>query len=285
MTSPSEVASYVTLACLLEASAAKPGNVSPGRPFRDMTYADFLASAVAIGPVLAQAGQRPLGETIHDAVRTTRRWTRANTNLGIVLLLTPLARAALAGPEGTLRERVRTVLGTTTVVDAAEVYGAIRLAGAGALGEVEHQDLANAPSVNLLEAMRLAAQRDSVAAEYTDDFAVTFDTGLPALRAARADGLPWEGVVVETYLALLAAKPDTLIARKLGAAVAAAVSDRAAGILRLDGVKSAAGRAELAAFDADLRDPQNSGNPGTTADLTAAAVFVALVEDGWRPDR
>ena len=285
MTSPSDVASYVTLACLLEASVAKPGNVAPGRPFRDMTYEDFLASAVAIGPVLGQAGQRPLGETIRDAIRATHRWTRANTNLGMVLLLTPLARAVLAGLEGNLRERVRMVLGATTVVDAAEVYGAIRLAGAGGLGQVEQQDLARAPSVNLLEAMRLAAGRDSVAAEYAGDFAVTFGTGLPAFRSARAEGLPWEGAVIETFMALLAAHPDTLIARKLGGDVAGVVSQRAAGIILVGGSRTAAGRAELAAFDADLRDPQNSYNPGTTADLTAAAIFVALIEDGWRPDR
>ena len=285
MTSPSDVASYVTLACLLEASVAKPGNVAPGRPFRDMTYEDFLASAVAIGPVLGQAGQRPLGETIRDAIQATHRWTRANTNLGMVLLLTPLARAVLAGLEGNLRERVRMVLGATTVVDAAEVYGAIRLAGAGGLGQVEQQDLARAPSVNLLEAMRLAAARDSVAAEYAGDFAVTFGTGLPAFRSARAEGLPWEGAVIETFMALLAAHPDTLIARKLGGDVAGVVSQRAAGIILVGGSRTAAGRAELAAFDADLRDPQNSYNPGTTADLTAATIFVALIEDGWRPDR
>jgi triphosphoribosyl-dephospho-CoA synthetase len=34
---------------LLEASAAKPGNVSPGRSFADLHYEDFLAGAAAIG--------------------------------------------------------------------------------------------------------------------------------------------------------------------------------------------------------------------------------------------
>jgi len=285
VTQPFDVASYVTLACLLEASAAKPGNVSPGRPFRDMTFEDFLASAVAIGPVLGQAGQRPLGETIRDAIRATRRWTGANTNLGIVLLLTPLARAVLAGVEGGLQDRVGVVLGATTVTDAVEVYGAIRLAGAGGLGTVDQQDLSQTPVVTLREAMRLAAERDSVAAEYTAAFETTFGTGLPAVRAARTAGLRWEDVVVETFLALLAARPDTLIARKLGRAVAESVSDRAGAIQRLGGVRTPAGRDELARFDADLRDPQNSQNPGTTADLTAAAIFVALVEDGWRSDR
>jgi len=284
--SPSEVASLATLACLLEASAAKPGNVSPGRPFRDMSYADFLASAVAIGPVLEQAGRRPLGETIRDVLRATRRWTRANTNLGIALLLAPLARAELAGLEGnTLRQRAGRVLGTTTVADAAEVYGAIRESGAGGLGNVDAEDVSRSPSVTLKEAMVLAARRDSVAAEYASDYALTFGTGVPALREARSAGLPWDAAVIETFLALLAARPDTLIARKLGPDAAEAVSVRAAEIRRMGGARSESGRAELVRFDADLRDPQNSQNPGTTADLTAAAIFVALLEDGWQPER
>jgi triphosphoribosyl-dephospho-CoA synthase len=281
--SPADISSFASLACLLEASAPKPGNVAPGRPFRDMTYEDFLASAVAIGPPLAQAAQRPLGETIATTLRATRRWTAANTNLGIVLLLTPLARALLSGLEGTLPERLRAVLDATTVADATEVYAAIREAGAGGLGQVADQDLATAPSVTLLDAMRLAAHRDSVAGEYASGFLLTLETGLPALRRALRDGLCWPDAVVETYLVLLATRPDTLIARKLGTAAADEVSREAARVRQAGGVRTGAGQAALAAFDAGLRDPQNSRNPGTTADLTAAAVFVALAVDGWRP--
>lgn len=282
---PADVASLATLACLLEASAAKPGNVSPGRPFRDMNYEDFLASAVAIGPVLGQAGQRPLGETIRDALRATRRWTSANTNLGIALLLTPLARAELAGVEGSLRQRLGHVLAATSIADAVEVYDAIRQSGAGGLGKVEEADVAKVPGITLREAMLLAEKRDSVAAEYASDFALTFGVGLPALRDARAAGVLWDSAVTETFLSLLIARPDTLIARKLGSAEAQAVSTRALEVRRMGGTRTDAGRAELARFDAELRDPQNSRNPGTTADLTAAAIFVALLEDGWRPDR
>src|SRR3989442_13759141 len=53
-----DVAAAAQLACLLEASAPKPGNVSPFGSFRDATYEDFLASAAAIGPALLMAGQR-----------------------------------------------------------------------------------------------------------------------------------------------------------------------------------------------------------------------------------
>lgn len=287
---PPDLSSLATLACLIEASAAKPGNVSPGRPFRDMRYEDFLVSAVAAGPELGLAGTRPLGETILAAVHATRQWTRANTNLGIILLFAPLARAAgRLGGSGArrlgLQEAVQAVLRETTVDDARLAYSAIREAHPGGLGTASDQDLSREPSVTLLEAMRLAQARDLVAREYASGFDLTFECGHPALRAARDGGLPWDEATVQTYLTLLAREPDTLIMRKLGYPAAETTSRRAAEVLQQGGVRTAEGRAALAAFDADLRDTQNSHNPGTTADLTAAAVFVTLIEDGWEPDR
>ena len=80
-----DVAAAVHLACRLEATAPKPGNVSPGRPFRDMRYEDFLASAEAIGPVMVHAAARPVGVTVLEAVQATMRVAHANTNLGNAL--------------------------------------------------------------------------------------------------------------------------------------------------------------------------------------------------------
>lgn len=280
MTTPAEVAAAGQLACLLEVSAPKPGNVSPGRHFHDTRYEDFLASAVAIGPALAAAGDQPLGTTIRSAVQATARWVRSNTNLGIILLLGPLARAALRG-EGPLRERLHAVLAETTVADAAEVYAAIRQARPGGLGASASEDVATAPTVSLREAMALAADRDSVAREYATDFAVTFDVGSLALRRARSAGLDWADATVECYLRILAAVPDTHIARKLGRDEAETVSRRARAVAEAGGVRTEAGRRELQAFDAELRGPTNARNPGTTADLTCAALFVVILEDGW----
>ncbi len=97
-----DIAALAQLACLLEASAPKPGNVSPGRHFVDLTYEDFLTSAVAIGPAFTRVADQPLGETIRQAIDMTACWTKTNTNLGIVLLLAPLAKAAMrtAGESG-----------------------------------------------------------------------------------------------------------------------------------------------------------------------------------------
>jgi triphosphoribosyl-dephospho-CoA synthase len=131
--------------------------------------------------------------------------------------------------------------------------------------------------------MDLARERDSVAREYATDFEITFDCGVPALRAARQAGLGWLDAVTEAGLKLLSEVPDTLIARKAGKEVALQISAGARGVLEAGGVRSQAGRKVLAEFDASLRDPQNSRNPGTTADLIAAATFVTLLEDGWNP--
>ena len=182
-----DVTAAAQLACLLEASAPKPGNVSPGRHFADFRYEDLLASAAAIGGPLAGAATRPVGATVRLAVEATARWTRSNTNLGIVLLLAPLARAALlesartdSDPQSAvrnpradgssnglsrtgLRGALGAVLESTTVDDARDVYAAIRSAAPGGLGRAEAQDVADEPTMTLLEVMRLAADRDGIA--------------------------------------------------------------------------------------------------------------------------
>ena len=277
---PDEISVAAQLACLLEASAPKPGNVCPTARFRDCTYEDFLASAAAIGIPFTRAGELPLGALILESVERTARWTRANTNLGIVLMIAPLAKAALHPGGGDLRARLSAVLAETTVRDAEDAYAAIRIASPGGLGRAPQQDVAEAPTVPLRDAMALAAPRDAVAREWTSEYATTFGIAVPMLARARSDGLPWSDAVVEMFLALLAAAPDTLILRKLGADPAEAVSRRARTVLAAGGVRAASGRKMLEQFDRELRDERNSRNPGATADLTAAAIFVHLLQGG-----
>jgi triphosphoribosyl-dephospho-CoA synthase len=276
------VAAAAQLACLLEVSAPKPGNVSPFAGFRDASYEDFLASAAAIGPALTAAAERSLGATIHAAVEATARWAPSNTNLGLVLLLAPLARAALTPGGASLRARLAATLAATTVADARDTYAAIRLAAPGGLGRVPDQDVAGTPSATLRDVMALAVERDAIAREYASDFRSTFELGAPALRAALADRLPWRDAVVEAYLTLLAAAPDTHIARKLGLPAAITVQQRGRSVLDAGGVRTAAGREAIAALDGELRDEANTLNPGATADLTGAAIYLVLLEGGWR---
>jgi triphosphoribosyl-dephospho-CoA synthase len=314
-----DIAAAAQLACLLEASAPKPGNVSPARRFNDIGYEHFLASAAAIGAPLSQAGRRPVGVTIRLAIEATARWTRSNTNLGIVLLLAPLARAAFALARGhgagletigedaaldaafrgeavggkvvsgfgrtsaasALRAELRGVLEATTVGDARETYAAIRRAGPSGLGRADSQDVSGDLDVTLLEAMRLAADRDGIAREYATWFDRTFTTGFPALARASDDRLSWDEAVLETFLTLLAAAADTHVARRAGTARADEISRHARSVLAAGGIRTAAGRREIADMDAALADERHLANPGTTADLTAAAIFVFLLSGGW----
>jgi len=266
------VAAAAQLACVLEVSADKPGNVTPGHDFADTSYEDMLRSAIALGPELRRAGERGVGETVLAAVRATRRVAGANTNLGIALLLAPLARAALVGTG------VAEVLRDLTLADADAAYAAIREAGAGGLDTPVEHDVRDAPAVTLREAMAAAAERDSVAAEYARDFSLTYGIGLPALGDALDAGLRVRDAIVEVFLTLLAAVPDTLIARKRGPAAAERVSAGAADALAAGGVRSAPGRAAVAELDASLRADGNALNPGTTADLVTAVLFLALLD-------
>lgn len=275
---PDAVAAAAQLACLLEVSAEKPGNVTPSHAFQDMSYEDFLRGAAVLGPEMGRAGERSVGATILAAITARRRWTRANTNLGIVLLFAPLAKAALMS-RGSLRDCLGEVLCSLTIDDARTAYEAIRLASPGGLeAQVEH-DVRTEPTVTLGEAMASAAGRDSIAAEYLSNFAITFERGLPALQSALVRGLSTLEAAVQTYLEILAAVPDTLIARKCGMSTAQAVSEEAARVLAVGGVFSAAGQQAVADLDARLRVARdNSLNPGATADLIAATLFVALLE-------
>jgi triphosphoribosyl-dephospho-CoA synthase len=261
---------------VLEASAEKPGNITPSHDFHDTSYWDMLRSAIAVGPELARARERGVGETILAVVEASRRVAPANTNLGIALLLAPLAKAAFDG--GQLRPRLVATLHALDLADARAAYAAIRVAGAGGLDERVEHDVRSEPTVGLREAMASAAGRDSIASEYVSEFALTFETGVPAFVAALGDGLAVREAIVELHLRLLDQAPDTLIARKRGADAAARVSAGAREVLAAGGVRTAAGRRALRSFDASLREPGNALNPGTTADLVAATVFVAVLE-------
>ena len=225
---------------MLEASAEKPGNITPSHDYADTSYEDMLRSAIALGPEIGRAGERGVGATVLAAVQATRRVAGSNTNLGIALLLAPLARAALVGA-GPLRARTEAVLAALTLDDARDAYAAIRAAGAGGLDEPVEHDVRDAPTVTLRAAMAAAAGRDALAAEYAEGFPVTFDVGLPAIRRALEDGLAPRPAIVETYLKLLAAVPDTLIARKRGRAEAQRVSAAASAALAAGGVRDEPG--------------------------------------------
>src|SRR5262249_39675435 len=272
---PRPVGPCAQAACLFEVTARKPGNVHRFLDFDDATLMDCLLSAAAVGPVLEGARERRVGETVLAAVRATGRVTSGNTNLGIILLLAPLAAVP---PGEDLRTGVEAVLSRLDREDARLVYQAIREAAPGGLGRAPEQDIKDEPTMTPPEGMALAADRDLVARQYATDFREVFDDGVTALRAALEQWASLETAIIACHLYLMASHPDTLIARKRGRAEAEESAARAQRVVNLGWPQSPQGRAALDELDACLRAEGHRRNPGTTADLVAACLFVALRE-------
>jgi triphosphoribosyl-dephospho-CoA synthase len=263
------------VACLWEATARKVGNVHPGADFADTGYVDFLVSAAALGDVLGKTAAERVGRRVWEAAHWTRRLVGKNTNLGMILLLAPLSLVGCARP---VRDQVGDLLSGLTVEDTQQVYAAIRLASPGGLGDAPEQDVQDEPTVTLLEAMRLAADRDLIARQYANGFADVFDFGVPAFLDTYDRFGCVEAAVIDSQLRWLAEYPDSLIARKNGPAVAADVQRRAADVVRIGSIGTPEGRRAGVELDRRLRSDGNKLNPGTTADLITACLFVALRE-------
>jgi len=285
----------IELACLLEATARKPGNVHPSASFEDLNYDDFVSAARAIGEPLANAERDGLGQAVLNAIQATQREAGSNVNLGIALLIAPLASV----PDGIpLSHGIAGVLNRTTVEDAEHVYAAIRLAKPGGLGNAKSQDVHDRPTITLRNAMALAADRDRIAEQYATDFSFVLGLGRSWLLDAwrwchelgtlirQMDGVlglpgivPWEAAIIRFQLKLLADAPDSLVVRKCGSDTAVELQERAAELHRSDWPSRMTSWPALHQFDDWLRADGHRRNPGTTADLIAATLFAA-VRDG-----
>lgn len=277
---PATLGACATLACVWEATAPKPGNVYRGADFEDLTYVDFLTSAAIVGPVLNDSKDRGVGHTVLESVKRTRAAVATNTNLGMMLLIAPLAAVAA---DSSLAEGINKVLDVLDQADADRVFEAIRVAQPGGLGKVDEADVndTNAPAISLVDAMQLAAERDLVARQYTNGFAQVFEVARNIEQLLDGE-LPLSDAIVSAFLRLLSKHPDSLIARKCGNEVANEISTQASDVLSCGKPGQAAYENALQDFDFSLRTNGHKRNPGTSADLIAAALFVLLREDRIR---
>lgn len=269
-----------TLAIVMEATAPKPGNVHRGADFEDVTYPDFIVAATAIGPIFELADQLTIGQLVLRAVQATRRMVGTNTNLGTVLLLAPLAKVPCGTP---WPAGVTAVLGRLSPTDARDVYAAILAAQPGGMGTVDQADVADEPPADLLSAMRLAADRDLVARQYANGFEQVLSVVVPQLRAGLAHGWTISQSIVHTHLVLMSQFPDSLIARKCGLATADRSAQMAGKVLASGAPGCEAYETALGDLDFWLRSDHHRRNPGTSADLIAAGLFVALRDGIIKP--
>lgn len=270
------VAQCAVLAMLFELSSnPKPGNVDRGHDFDDIGFNDFLISAVSAYPVFRKAasGEGSVGSLILDGVQAWKDWNlESNTHFGSLVLMIPIAIAA--GRPGKLPGELADIINKTTVDDAIDFYSAFEKAKARVV-EVdsfslndENWERAIAESgKTLLDLMMLSANHDIVAREWATNYERSF---LLAKRLEeQIDRLGQNDGIVRTFLEALADVPDSLICAKFGEEMACKISKRAGEAL----LDETLGRAHE--LDEDLLALDI--NPGSTADLIAASLFISLL--------
>lgn len=277
-TGADRVAQCALLAMLFELSSSpKPGNVDRCHDFSDIGFHHFLTSAVSAYPVFRKAaegrGRAGPGSLLLEAVAAWQTWNlSSNTHFGSLVLMIPLAIAA--GRPGDLQEELKNVLDHSSAEDAMDFYRAFALAGARvvevesfSLSDRKWEETLHESGKSLLDLMRLSAGHDLVAREWSTYYQRSFYLSERLTGRIEKKGLN-EGVV-RTYLEALAEVPDSLIRAKFGEQTAHEVSRRANEALQ----DPTLGQASL--LDRDLLEQDI--NPGSTADLIAASLFIALL--------
>jgi triphosphoribosyl-dephospho-CoA synthase len=280
-------------------SSPKPGNVDRCHDFSDIRFHHFLTSAVSAYPVFRKAAssEGSPGSLILEGVAAWGDWNlRSNTHFGSLVLLIPLVLAAgrMAGHEqgqetkqdesqengpddgvdNGLEEELARVLRSTTVQDAIDFYRAFDLAGARVV-QVDDFSLKDPDwerkliegNQSLLELMRLSLGHDIVAREWATDFERSFQLAGRLREMVSIYGL--NDGVVRTFLEALAEVPDSLISAKFGKERAVEVSRMAIDAL-LDSTLNKAREMDCELNNRDM-------NPGSTADLIAASLFISLL--------
>ncbi|WP_049928435.1 triphosphoribosyl-dephospho-CoA synthase [Halopiger goleimassiliensis] len=271
------------LALLLEvAGTPKPGNVDRHRDLADLRFEHFLAGSVGAQRGLEMAADGAgVGPAFERAVEGMATQSAGNTQFGALLLLVPLVRAAR---EDLTQPVVESVVEETTVADAAAFYRAFDHVdvfvddppaemdaldvrrGSDAVPALEDRGL------TLFDVLERSVPGDDVAREWVRGFERSFTA---AERLADANGTVLDRTAA-VFLSLLADRPDTLVATRSGEAVAAEVTDRARDLHERNALET--DREAIEAFADDL--VERGVNPGTTADVTAAGLFVALERGG-----
>ncbi len=259
-----------------------------------------------------------IGGLVNRGVKSVKNsHVGGNTHLGMILLFIPLAASAgIALGEGgeaetgLLREKFGQIMRSTTVEDSLEVYEAIRSAigieergnESNWLGEEDERRLSvmnddtkdrlSQKGISLYKWMEVSASWDGIARALTSDLEVSTEVGLPALKDVYKETGDINTAIIHSYLRILSEYPDTFIARKvglektsdiveaveIGMKKAEEISSRAASALEAGGLTTEEGREKVMKLDRDLQTEDGNLNPGTTADLTAVSIMIALLQ-------
>ena len=269
------------------------------------------SQGIKVGSDVIKYSEIGIGKYVKQAVKDVNSWHNGgNTHLGSIMLFTPLAAAAaiLKKHEGkvkvdSLRKEATKVMESTTNEDALEFYGAISSLNIGWLGQIRSKDLpdiGSSKSLNQIEEsgstffeiMKFSSEWDGIARELTNGLSASFKIGYPSFIKTYKETEDVNMATVNTFLKILSEIPDTFIARKIGLditkdiseavkmgmPISRTISEKSKKILDdHNGMLSTRGKKEIEKMDEELRRSAGHLNPGTTADITAASLMIALL--------
>jgi triphosphoribosyl-dephospho-CoA synthase len=194
----------------------------------------------------------------------------------MILLCAPLIQAALIENGTFFLARLHQVLASTTQKDAEDTFKAIVLANPAGLGSSEQFDVHKPVNCTLLQAMQVAAQRDMIAQQFSNNFIDVLD-GLACYQQALAGWQRPAWAATAVHLHFMSHFLDSHIVRKYGDTIAKLVQSEAleheTEFLKLYNPKNY--QTELLSFDAALK--KRNLNPGTSADLTVATLLLHVL--------
>ena len=269
----------IKFVCDTEIKSLKPGNVHKYSKGHGMNIKDFLKSSLIISKCLTK-NNLDLGKKILVSVNEIQNKIKKNTNLGIILMLSPIV--TVIQKEGVISKeelikKIKSLIKKQNIKNSIPIFKAISITSPGGLGFSEKYDVNQLPKISLHKAMEYSKKKDLIAKQYCNGFEDIYNTGIPAYNKFYDKWGKVNWALTGVYLTFLTKFNDTHIIRNKGRKIAINVRKEAKKYYfflkrnkDLNKIKK-----KLLFFDKKLKSKRI--NPGTTADLTVATLFFEKV--------
>ena len=269
----------IKFVCDTEIKSLKPGNVHKYSKGHGMNIKDFLKSSLIISKCLTK-NNLDLGKKILVSVNEIQNKIKKNTNLGIILMLSPIA--TIVQKEGViskeeLLKKIKSLIKKQNIKNSIPIFKAISLTSPGGLGFSKKYDVNEPSNTNLYKAMEFAKEKDLIARQYCNGFKDIYKIGIPAYKIFYNKWGKVDWALTGVYLTFLKKFNDSHIVRNKGNKIATSIKKEAKKYyFFLKNNKSLTKiKKKLLVFDKKLKSKRI--NPGTTADLTVATLLLEIV--------
>ena len=269
----------IKFVCNKEMDSLKPGNVHKYSKGHGMSTKDFFKSSLIISTCLTKKKSN-LGKKILNSVKEIQKKVKKNTNLGIILMLSPIV--TVVQKEGIITKKkllikIKSLIKKQNVKNSIPIFKAISITSPGGLGFSKKYDVNKIPKINLYKAMEYSKKRDLIARQYCNGFEDIYNTGIPAYKKFYNKWGKVNWALTGVYLTFLKKFNDSHIVRNKGRKTATNVRKEAQKYYfflkrnkNLNKIKK-----KLLFFDKKLKS--KGINPGTIADLTVATLLFEIV--------